>query len=149
MKRVSLAVAIAVGAIACLGVAQAGAAGSPSPPKIREPFSANPLPCTGTPDKRTTLQMEGCIEQDILKTDAKVESLDGSVFSLLGTANAQRKFVAGIRAWLAYRKADCISVATLYEGGSLETVVYGECLIGRNEQRIKDLRGLQKALRNR
>lgn len=148
MKRVSLT-ALAIAAIACLGVAPATAATSAGPPKIKEPFSANPLPCTGTPDKRTTVQMEGCIQQDILKTDAKVESLDQSVHSLLGTANAQRKFAAGIRSWLAYRKADCKSFATLYEGGSLETIVYGECVITRNEQRIKDLRGLQKALSNR
>jgi uncharacterized protein YecT (DUF1311 family) len=150
-KGSSLAILVAVISIFCLGIGQAGAIGAttgprPTPPAIHEPFASAPLPCTGTPDKRTTVQMEGCVEQEILETDAKIERLDDSIVSLLGRAGPQRKFIAGVRAWLAYRRADCKSISSLYEGGSLAPVTEGECVIARNEQRIKDLRGFQKVL---
>jgi uncharacterized protein YecT (DUF1311 family) len=153
-KSSALAVLVAVISIFCLGIGQAGAletkAGPrPTPPAIHEPFASASLPCTGTPGKRTTVQMEGCVEREILATDAKIESLDDSIVSLLGRASPQRKFIAGVRAWLAYRRADCKSISSLYEGGSFAPVAEGECVIARNEQRIKDLRGLRTSLVNR
>lgn len=110
-----------------------------SPPAIHEPFGSPP-PCTGKPGHRTTVQLEACLEREILKTDATIEGFDRAIVSRLSSTSQQRGFIAGARAWLAYRKADCEAMADLYEGGSLGPVVYAECVVARNAQRLKDLR---------
>ena len=146
LRRVSLLLAaVAVTVALSAGVAQAGGAHSaststPAPPVIHEPFASSPLPCSGAPGHRTTLQLEGCLERGILKTDATIEGLDRSIVSLLGKASPQRGFIAGVRAWLAYRSADCEAMSGVYEGGTLAGVVYAECVAARNVQRIADLR---------
>ena len=58
-----------------------------SPPTIHEPFT--PLPCNGAPAQRTTLQMEGCAEQQILASDQQIDSLNRAIFGKLFDAAAR------------------------------------------------------------
>lgn len=109
-----------------------------SPPLIRESFT--PLPCTGKPNSRTTVQQEGCAEHQILATDSRINALAKSIFSRLRDALAQRRFIAAARAWLNYRHADCLSLSDVDEGGSQAPVTDAQCTASRNGQRIKDLR---------
>jgi uncharacterized protein YecT (DUF1311 family) len=132
-------------ALACvIAVASPGAnaATGPSarlkPPVIKESFT--PLPCTGAPGSRTTVQMEGCAEQQILRGDTTINALSAQVFARLADRPARRRFIADHRAWVAYRRADCLSRSDTFEGGSGAPVVFARCVVSLNGQRITDLR---------
>jgi uncharacterized protein YecT (DUF1311 family) len=126
----SVAVAPAGGAVRARGVKL-------SPPVIRETFT--PLPCKGKPNSRTTIEQLGCAEQQILKSDKKIDALSASIFSRLHDDAARRRFIAGAKAWLAYRRADCASRSDIFEGGTQAPVVAAQCQSLRNATRIKDL----------
>jgi uncharacterized protein YecT (DUF1311 family) len=76
-----------------------------APPGIRESFTVPP--CTGKPGSRTTLELEGCAEHEILKTDKVIDALEKTLFHLLGTEAARGDLIAAARAWLNYRHSDC------------------------------------------
>jgi uncharacterized protein YecT (DUF1311 family) len=138
-----------VAVVAAVAVAPARSAGPAhgaklSPPVIHEIFT--PLPCTGKPNSRTTIQQLGCAEQRILKTDKQIDALSASVFSRLHDDEARRRFIAGAKAWLAYRRADCASRSDIFEGGTQAPVVDAQCQSLRNATRIKDLRTFKSDL---
>ena len=133
-----------------MGVAPALSVASPgvrklSAPVIREPFT--PLPCTGKPSDRSTLQQEGCAEHSILTTDAQINALARSIFSALPDDPARRRFVAAQDAWIVYRRADCLSASDVFEGGTEAPVAAAVCSVERNRQRRRDLRAFLKQLR--
>jgi uncharacterized protein YecT (DUF1311 family) len=132
-------------AIAAGGDGSALRASRPSPPVIREPFT--PLPCTGSPGHRSTLQEEGCAEQLILHYDGQSNALAKSIFSLLGDDLSRRDFVAAQRAWLNYRAADCLSRSDEFRGGTLAGVLAAQCAAERSAQRVQQLRTFQADLR--
>ena len=140
-----LSALLALGAATVLLVSSGSAAATPahasqlSPPVIHEAFT--PLPCTGAPAKRTTLQMEGCAEQQILASDKQIDSLNRSIFGKLFDNAARRRFIAGHNAWLAYRRAYCLSASDVYEGGTEAGVVFADCVASVNSQHVKNLKG--------
>jgi uncharacterized protein YecT (DUF1311 family) len=145
----SLTAAATVIASATMAVAQAGGAGSAhaaklSPVLVHETFT--PLPCSGKPGHRTTLQQEGCAEQQILKSDAQINALANTIFPLLANDAARRRFNAAQRAWIGYRRADCLSMADVFAGGSQSPVVAALCAANRNVRRVQDLRAFRSAL---
>jgi uncharacterized protein YecT (DUF1311 family) len=115
-----------------------------SPPVIHETFT--PLPCKGKPNSRTTIQQLGCAEQQILKSDKQIDALSASIFSRLHDDAARRRFTAGAKAWLAYRRADCASLSDIFEGGTQAPVLAAQCQSARNSTRIKDLRAFKRDL---
>src|ERR1700759_2488686 len=94
-------VTIALATSASAGAADAHAARL-APPVIHESFT--PMPCSGSPGKRSTLQQEGCAEQQILHSDKQIDALNQRIFNALHTNSARRDLIAGHKAWLAYRK---------------------------------------------
>jgi len=138
---------IATSAVVLSATAAAGAAGSPgharlaklAPPVIHEPFT--PLPCTGAPGHRTTLEMEGCAEQQILSSDKRIDALNQEIFGKLFDASARRRFIAGHNAWLAYRHAYCLSASDVFEGGTEAGVVDAICTAAVNSQHVTNLKG--------
>lgn len=109
-----------------------------SPPVIHESFT--PLPCSGTPGHRSTLQMEGCAEQQILASDKRIDALNQEIFGKLFDAAARRRFVAGHNAWFAYRRAYCLSASDVFEGGTEAAVVDADCTASVNSQHVTDLK---------
>jgi uncharacterized protein YecT (DUF1311 family) len=136
-------VTLAVGAALSSALDVRAAKPSP-PPAIREVFT--PLPCSGKPNSRSTLQQLGCAEQAVLRTDKQIDALADSVFARLRDNPAKRRFVAAEKAWLAYRRADCLSVSDVFEGGSQGPVVVAQCSADRNRVRIRDLRTFLREL---
>ena len=136
---------LALGAATALLLSSGSAGATPAhasklpPPTIHESFT--PLPCTGAPAQRTTLQMEGCAEQQILASDKQIDSLNRSIFGKLFDAAARRRFIAGHNAWLAYRHAYCLSASDVYEGGTEAGVVFADCVASVNSQHVKNLKG--------
>jgi uncharacterized protein YecT (DUF1311 family) len=117
-----------------------------APPTIEEQFT--PLPCPRSRTARgSTLGAEACAEHRILRTDAAINARAAAIFGLLRDEAARRRFVAAERAWLAYRKASCTSVADVYRGGSAEPVAFADCVAQRNVQHLRDLAPFEAFLR--
>ena len=114
------------------------------PVKIHETFT--PLPCAGSPSHRTTLEQEGCAEKQILRNDTQIDVLEAQIFPILFNDHARRDLNAAQHAWLTYRKADCLSMSDLFEGGTEAGVVDAQCVAARNSQRVKDLRAFHRGL---
>jgi uncharacterized protein YecT (DUF1311 family) len=142
------AVAAASAAVTLAASAPAGASASHatklSPPVIHEPFT--PMPCTGSPGNRTTLQQEGCAEQQILRSDKQINTLNQKIFTALHTTSARRDLLSGHRAWLAYRKSYCLSVSDVFQGGSLAGVVDADCTATVSGQHVSNLKTFLKDL---
>ena len=144
-----------VGAIASVCAVVAAAAAAPAgaatvraaklaPPVIHESFT--PMPCTGKPGHRTTLQDEACSEQQILRSDKQINVLNQKIFNALGTNSARRDLIAGHRTWLAYRKSYCLSVSDVFQGGTLAGVVDGDCVATVSAQHVSNLKTFLKDL---
>ena len=115
-----------------------------APPVIHESFT--PLPCAGKPGKRSTLQEEGCAEQQILRSDKQINALNQKIFNALSTNSARRDLLAGHKAWLAYRKRYCLSVSDVFQGGTLAAVVDADCIATVNGQHLGNLKTFLKDL---
>ena len=133
-----VATAAAVGTLGAAGIALhhdgsdlARGSGAHAP-VIREPFT--PLPCGGNPGHQTTLQEEGCAEQRILRSDAQINALSASIFSLLSDPGSRRDFIAAQQAWLRYRKADCLSRSDQFRGGTFAALLDAHCTGDHSEE---------------
>jgi uncharacterized protein YecT (DUF1311 family) len=144
-----------VGAIATVCAVVAAAAATPAgastahaaklaAPVIHESFT--PMPCTGKPAHRTTLQDEACSEQQILRSDKQINALNQKIFEALDTNSARRDLIAGHRAWLAYRKSYCLSVSDVFQGGTLAGVVDADCVATVTAQHVSNLKTFLKDL---
>lgn len=135
---------VAAVAVAVALALPAGAAAALTVPPIHEPFT--PLPCTGNPAQRTTTEQEGCAEQQILKSDKRIDALDRAILGDLGSTAAKHRFIAADKAWLTYRRAYCTSRADVAPGGTEAPVVTATCAVALNAQHIKDLRAFAEEL---
>jgi uncharacterized protein YecT (DUF1311 family) len=143
-----VAVAATFATVALLTAASAGASGAHAtklaPPVIKESFT--PLPCSGSPGHRSTLQEEGCAEQQILRSDTQIDALNKKIFSALPSNSARRDLISGHRAWLTYRKAYCLSVSDTFQGGTAAGVVAADCTASVNTQHVSNLKTFLKDL---
>jgi uncharacterized protein YecT (DUF1311 family) len=109
-----------------------------SPPTVQETFT--PLPCTGKPADRTTLQLEGCAEQQILKSDRVIDSLNGQIFAKLDENSARSRFILAHDAWLHYRNDFCASESDVFAGGTEAGVLAADCDAELDAQHVQNLR---------
>jgi uncharacterized protein YecT (DUF1311 family) len=121
------------------------AAAAIAPPVIHEPFTA--LPCPLHPD--TTIDVVGCQEHRVLRTDRAIDTQVRTVFGLLRTDSRQSTFVAGERSWLNYRRRSCTAEASHLTGGSAHAVAVLSCEIRRNTTHLADLTAMRQALAQR
>jgi uncharacterized protein YecT (DUF1311 family) len=129
---------------AAQALASDGHAAKLGPPVIHESFT--PMPCSGSPGRRSTLQEEGCAEQQILRGDKQINALNQKIFNALHTTSARRDLIAGHRAWLAYRKSYCLSVSDVFQGGTAAGVVDADCTAVVNGQHVSNLKTFLKDL---
>jgi uncharacterized protein YecT (DUF1311 family) len=120
----------------------AGAVAGPAPPVIHEPFTA--LPCPIHPD--TTIDVEGCQEVRVLRTDRAIDAQVRKVFHLLRTPSARSSFVDGERSWLHYRRQSCLAESSRYRGGTEQPVAFLDCSLRRNNSHLADLAAMRRAL---
>jgi uncharacterized protein YecT (DUF1311 family) len=142
------AVMVASATISLTTAASAGAARAHVtklvPPVIRESFT--PLGCSGSPGHRSTLQMEGCAELQILHSDKRIDALNRQIFGKLPSNSARRDLIEGHKAWLSYRKAYCLSVSDVFQGGTEAGVVAADCTASVNGQHVSNLKAFLKDL---
>ena len=142
------AVATASAAVALATAVSTEAAGAHAtrlaPPVIRESFT--PLGCSGAPGHRSTLQLEGCAEQQILRSDKQIDALNKNIFGRLRSNSARRDLVTAHTAWLSYRKAYCLSVSDVFQGGTAAGVVAADCTARVDGQHVSNLKTFLKDL---
>jgi uncharacterized protein YecT (DUF1311 family) len=134
--------ALALALILAAPLSAATAAKAASPPVIHELFTL--LPCPAHP--RSTLELEGCAEHQIVRTDHRIDAVASTIYRRLFDDAARRRFIAAQAAWLTYRKADCTSRSDQYEGGTLAGLVAAQCTADRSAERLKDLQEFAKSL---
>jgi uncharacterized protein YecT (DUF1311 family) len=137
--RTSITIPLLATAVLALAPAAADAA-SPKPPVVKETFTA--LPCKGAPAHRSTIEMEGCAEQQVLSRDKAINALNRQVFAAVHTTSAQRVFVTSNAKWLAYRNAFCATAASEFSGGTEAPVVAAQCDAKLDAEHVTDLRTL-------
>jgi uncharacterized protein YecT (DUF1311 family) len=116
--------------------------GAPKPPVIHEVFTQ--LPCPAHP--MSTLAIEGCYEEAIVRTDRKIDAQAKAIFGLLRSRYARLTFVRGERAWFQYRQASCSALASNYGRGTLGPVSAAACLLDRSRAHLRDLVAMRKVL---
>ena len=116
-----------------------------APPVIHEPFTA--LPCPLHPD--TTIDVIGCQEHRVLRTDRAIDAQVKAIFRLLRTDEARSTFAAGERSWLRYRRQSCSAEASKFAGGSERPVALLGCELRRNTSHLADLKAMRSSLATR
>jgi uncharacterized protein YecT (DUF1311 family) len=135
--RIALAlVMFAVGAVPAAAPAALG------PPVIHEPWT--PLPCPTHPN--STIEIEGCLERAITRSDRTINSKSAKIFRLIRRNSERAAFVRGERAWLLYRRQSCTAEASIFRGGSAEPVAFLTCEKRRNTRHISDLIDMERTL---
>lgn len=119
-----------------------GAVGGPIPPVIHEPFTA--LPCPIHPD--TAIDVEGCQEVRVLRTDRAIDAEVGRIFRLLRTEDARSSLVKSERSWLHHRRQSCLAEAARFTGGTARAVGFLNCTLRRNKTHLADLVAMRKSL---
>jgi uncharacterized protein YecT (DUF1311 family) len=127
---------------ALVGASTAAALG---PTVIHEPWT--PLPCPAHPS--STIEIEGCLEKAIARSDRRIDKSASRIFGVLRQAPDRAAFVEGEREWLRYRRHSCKAEGSIYRGGSAEPIAFLTCEKRRNLQHIADLAAMERTLRRR
>lgn len=94
-----------------------------------------PLPCQG----QTTIGMEGCAEHSVLRSDVVINRELRRLWHDAANAAAREHITSAQQAWVAYRKAACLSESDAYGGGTLSTVIAARCLARITAARAAEL----------
>jgi uncharacterized protein YecT (DUF1311 family) len=74
-----------------------------------------------------------------MKKNLSVAQHDNNAVLVTHNETSLTKLLAAQRAWLAYRDAHCDSVKFQYEGGSIQPMVWSQCMADTTQQRITTL----------
>jgi uncharacterized protein YecT (DUF1311 family) len=77
----------------------------------------------------TQMEMNACAAEDYKRADAK---LNAAYRRLAKTP----ELIATERDWIKYRDTTCANETADYRGGSMESMVYSECMAEKTEERI-------------
>ena len=113
-----------------------------APPVIHEPFNA--VTCPLHPD--STIEVIGCQEHRVLRTDRAINGQVATIFRLLRTESRRAAFVAAEKNWLRYRRQSCSVEAAKYDGGSAHPVALLTCTLRRNKSHLADLTAMRQVL---
>jgi uncharacterized protein YecT (DUF1311 family) len=122
--------------------ASAHANGALGPPVIHEPFTVMPCP----PHPRSTLDLEGCAEHALLKSDHAINVLANRIFKRLAARTARAAFVRSERAWLSYRRSSCSAESSRFVGGTARPLEFGDCEQRRNRSHLQDIFEIDRTL---
>ena len=112
-------------------------------PRIHESFTLLPCP-HGKTARGTTVGIEGCLEHAIVGLDTRIRTAERSGLALVG-ASGRRSLVRAERGWLHYRREFCTAEASGYAGGTLQPVIFAECVARANREHLAALVALMQA----
>lgn len=130
-----------VGAAVLVPLAAAG-----GPPVIQETWT--PLPCPARPlSTLSTVEIVGCLERAVVRSDRRINAKVATIYRLLRRKSDRSAFAEGEQAWLRYRRQSCRALASKYEGGSAQPILFLDCQKRRNAQHLIDLSDTERTLR--
>jgi uncharacterized protein YecT (DUF1311 family) len=132
---------------------QSPAATTPAPPQSTQPQPAKPQPCANA---NTQIEFNECFANLYEAVDAQLNveynkvvaamkknltqaQHDNATDQVTHNETALAKLLTAQRAWLAYRDANCDSVKFQYEGGSIQPMIWSQCMADTTQQRIATL----------
>lgn len=86
----------------------------------------------------TQTDMNICATQDFKHSDTLLNQAYKLKMSQLN-ADQQKKLKVAQRSWIAFRDSDCDFQSSGVEGGSVQPMVYAQCLQAKTEQRTAEL----------
>ncbi|MEM8503117.1 MAG: lysozyme inhibitor LprI family protein [Cyanobacteria bacterium P01_D01_bin.1] len=101
------------------------------------PFADQPEDC-GSFDTQTEMNL--CAKRNADMTSEQLEQIS-IVISDFITAPGKDALFSSQTAWKRFRDLDCGFVSGQYSGGSISSLVYGECANAHNLARIEELKG--------
>jgi uncharacterized protein YecT (DUF1311 family) len=119
-----------------------------APPVIREGFTRLGCPATRAA-RQTTIGVEGCLEEHILRTDREINNRVRSILRLAHDRTQRQLFVAGEEAWHAYRQKACKSEARAFRGGTAQPAAFADCVLARNRSHLRELVDVEGVLTRR
>lgn len=95
----------------------------------------------------TTLDINECAKQDLDRAEEILNKTYRSVLARLAkdgkddsdAAQARQELIGAQRIWITYRAADCKAIYTLWQSGTMRTLMHHSCMKGHAEQRTKEL----------
>jgi uncharacterized protein YecT (DUF1311 family) len=135
MKRRSLIVLAALAVAAAATTVLLAGGGASAAPAPRDTYSS----CLK--HANSTFDTDQCVAAE----RKRLKPLLAAAYNKLlkdPDSNARRKHLIALseKAWTAYEKRDCAYAGSAAQGGTLEPVIEGECLVDRTRTRIKDLK---------
>jgi uncharacterized protein YecT (DUF1311 family) len=89
----------------------------------------------------STVATEACIAAERKRLEAAIAAAYDKVAARPGLGKRGVDLLAaGQRAWKAFERRDCSFPSYLVRGGTLAPVAFGECVVGRERQRLAELR---------
>ena len=88
----------------------------------------------------TQLQLNECAAASYAKSDKDLNKVYRDILARLkGPSETKTDFIAAQRAWLKYRDAQCRFEISGLEGGSVQPMIYSQCLDTLTQSRTKYL----------
>jgi uncharacterized protein YecT (DUF1311 family) len=112
----------------------------PAPPVVPGPAGTK-VPC----NQGTQIGLDGCAYLRLVAADKLLNSDIRAVWAILPSVD-RPDFVAAQSAWLKYRRADCVSQADFFRGGTIQPMEYTLCLAGDDALRRQDLKSFYSSL---
>lgn len=93
-------------------------------------------PCQG----ETTAEMKMCAAKRYKQADDELNVTYRRLMAKLEDAGHRTSLKAAQQNWLKYRDSNCDFESYLNRGGSIYSVIVGECMISMTESRTKELK---------
>ena len=88
----------------------------------------------------TQLQLDECAGASYAKSDKALNKVYREILSRLkGPSETKTDLIAAQRAWLKYRDAECKFEVSGLDGGSVQPMIYSQCLDALTQSRTKGL----------
>lgn len=94
----------------------------------------------------TTIEINECAQAEFDKTEAELNRVWKEVMARLAeradepdVVDAKAKLRIAQKTWVTYREQDCQAVYTLYQGGTMRTLMYLGCMTGHADRRTREL----------
>ena len=132
------------------------AAPTQPPPQLPAQSAKPPAPPDPCPNAKSQLDLNDCYTNLYQSADTQLNATYNNIVgfmkknlllaqhdhnAVLITHNeiSLTKLLTAQRAWLAYRDANCDSIKFQYEGGSIQPMIWSQCMADTTQQRIATL----------
>ncbi|MEO1620536.1 MAG: lysozyme inhibitor LprI family protein [Cyanobacteria bacterium J06632_3] len=131
--------------------ASSGSTNSPTPQTLDESTGTSPAADTATTqtqnsqscrNPQTQLEMNQCAAAEYAQADRQLNQTYEMLQASLSDPGKQALTQAEL-AWIGFRDLDCAFARAQYAGGSIEPLIYNDCLANRTDIRTTELKSIQ------